>query len=186
MFKELNNHSVTDLERIYDGHATSVDQYVRGNGETLADHPKKEEAGLQKDTGTIAQHRDTLACDGESVCSSCEEPRRGLNGEPSDFSSESHSRLTPTHNTGGKLSMVSEHPVHNMESDMTGMASDSTNPELNPEASTRNEMVPPEILESSLCHSYNYASCTQKSLLNAPLSCRTAPDPLITQWNQKT
>jgi hypothetical protein len=185
-YLELNNHSVTDLERIYDGHATSVDQYVRGNGETLADHPKKEEAGLQKDTGTIAQHRDTLACDGESVCSSCEEPRRGLNGEPSDFSSESHSRLTPTHNTGGKLSMVSEHPVHNMESDMTGMASDSTNPELNPEASTRNEMVPPEILESSLCHSYNYASCTQKSLLNAPLSCRTAPDPLITQWNQKT
>uniref|UniRef100_P0DKL2-2 Isoform 2 of Protein OPAQUE10 n=1 Tax=Zea mays TaxID=4577 RepID=P0DKL2-2 len=139
-YLELNNHSVTDLERIYNGHATSVDQYVRGNGETLADHPKKEEAGLQKDTGTIAQHRDTLACDGESVCSSCEEPRRGLNGEPSDFSSESHSRLTPTHNTGGKLSMVSEHPVHNMESDMTGMASDSTNPELNPEASTRNEM----------------------------------------------
>ncbi|XP_066308042.1 protein OPAQUE10-like isoform X3 [Miscanthus floridulus] len=139
-YLELNNHSDTDSERIYDGHAKSLDHYIQGNGDTLADHPKKEEADLQKETGTIVQHCDALACDRESVCSSCEEPRYGLNGEPSDLSSEAYSGLTPTHNTGGKLPMVSEHPVNNIEPNMTRVTSDSTYRELNPEVSTRNEM----------------------------------------------
>lgn len=38
---ELNNHSVTDSERIYDALVKSLDRYIRGNGETLADHQKK-------------------------------------------------------------------------------------------------------------------------------------------------
>jgi hypothetical protein len=46
---ELNNHSVTDSERIYDGLAKSLDRYIRGNGETLANHPKKrEKTDIQK------------------------------------------------------------------------------------------------------------------------------------------
>ena len=148
-YLELNNHSDTDSERIYDGHAKSLDHYIQENGETLADHPKKEEGDLQKDTGTIVQHCDALACDRESVCSSCEEPRYGLNGEPSDLSSESYSGLTPTLNTGGKLPMVSEDPVNNLEPNMTdGVTSDSTYRELNPEVSTRNEMVTPVMLKS--------------------------------------
>ncbi|TKV91838.1 hypothetical protein SEVIR_9G123800v4 [Setaria viridis] len=137
---ELNAHPVEDSERIYDGHVKSLDHSIQGNGETLADHPKKEGECIQKDTGTMNLHCDTLACDRESVCSSCEESRHGLNGEPSDLSSESHSGLNPTHTTGGKLPMVSEDPVNNIEPSMIGMTNDSTSEELNPEFSDTNQM----------------------------------------------
>ena len=33
-YLKLNNHSDTDLERIYDGHAKSLDHYIQGNGDT--------------------------------------------------------------------------------------------------------------------------------------------------------
>ncbi|XP_004982052.1 protein OPAQUE10 isoform X2 [Setaria italica] len=137
---ELNAHPVEDSERIYDGQVKSLDHSIQGNGETLADHPKKEGECIQKDTGTMNLHCDALACDRESVCSSCEESRHGLNGEPSDLSSESHSGLNPTHTTGGKLPMVSEDPVNNIEPSMIGMTNDSTSEELNPEFSDTNQM----------------------------------------------
>jgi mitogen-activated protein kinase kinase kinase 1 len=124
---ELNAHPVADSERIYDGQAKSLDHSIQGNGETLVYHPKKESADLQKDT---------LACDRESVCSSCEElMRHGLNGEPSDLS---------------KLPMVSEDAVNNVEPSLTGMTNDCTCEELNPEFSDRYQMVPPETHELSL------------------------------------
>ncbi|PUZ37433.1 hypothetical protein GQ55_9G119300 [Panicum hallii var. hallii] len=114
---ELNAHPVADSERIYDGQAKSLDHSIQGNGETLVYHPKKESADLQKDT---------LACDRESMCSSCEElMRHGLNGEPSDLS---------------KLPMVSEDAVNNVEPSLTGMTNDSTCEELNPEFSDRYQM----------------------------------------------
>ncbi|OEL24737.1 hypothetical protein BAE44_0014244 [Dichanthelium oligosanthes] len=112
---ESNALPVADTERIYDGHVKSLDHSIQGNEETVADHPKKESGDLRKDTGTINPHCDALTCDRESVCSSREESRYGLNGEPSDLSSESYSGLTPTHTTGGKLPMVSEDPVNNIE-----------------------------------------------------------------------
>ncbi|KAF8681923.1 hypothetical protein HU200_045374 [Digitaria exilis] len=141
---ELNSHHFADSERIYDGHVKSLDHSTQGNGETLAGHPKKESAG------TISRHCDTLACDMESVCSSCEELRYGLNGEPSDLSSESYSGLTPTHTMGGKLPMVSEDPANNIEPSMTEMANDSPSEDLNPESSDGNQMVPPETHKFSL------------------------------------
>jgi len=122
---ELNAHPVADSERIYDGQAKSLDHPIQGNGETLVDHPKKESADLQKDTGTIDLHCDALACDSESVSSSCEELRHGLNGEPSDLS---------------KLSMVSEDAVNNIEPSLTDMTNDSMCEELNPEFSDRYQM----------------------------------------------
>ena len=131
---ELNAHPVADSERIYDVQAKSLDHSIQGNGETLVDHPKKESADLQKDTGTIDLHCDALACDRESVSSSCEELRHGLNGEPSDLS---------------KLPMVSEDAVNNIEPSLTGMTNDSMCEELNPELSDRYQMVPPETDEFS-------------------------------------
>lgn len=149
-YSELNNHHVADSERIWDGHAKPLDCYIGGKGETLADHPKEEKADLQKDIGVIVQYCDALACDKESVCSSSEELRYGVNGEPSDLSAESYSGLTPTNNTGGKLPMVSEHPVNNIDPNMSGMTNDSMYRELNPEVSKRNLMVPSEMLKFSL------------------------------------
>ena len=131
---ELNAHPVADSERIYDVQAKSLDHSIQGNGETLVDHPKKESADLQKDTGTIDLHCDALACDRESVSSSCEELRHGLNGEPSDLS---------------KLPMVSEDAVNNIEPSLTGMTNNSMCEELNPELSDRYQMVPPETDEFS-------------------------------------
>ncbi|RLN42061.1 hypothetical protein C2845_PM01G31140 [Panicum miliaceum] len=123
---ELNAHPVADSEWVYDGKAKSLDHSIQGNGETLVDHPKKESADLQKDTGTINLHCDALACDRESVCSSCGElMRHGLNGEPSDLS---------------KSPMVSEDAVNNIEPSLTGMTNDSTCEELNPEFSYRYQM----------------------------------------------
>jgi len=122
---ELNAHPVADSERIYDVQAKSLDHSIQGNGETLVDHPKKESADLQKDTGTIDLHCDALACDRESVSSSCEELRHGLNGEPSDLS---------------KLPMVSEDAVNNIEPSLTGMTNNSMCEELNPELSDRYQM----------------------------------------------
>ncbi|CAN6303873.1 unnamed protein product [Urochloa humidicola] len=136
---ELNAHPITDSER-YDGHVKSLDHSIQGNGGTSADHPKIESADSQNDTCTINRHCDALACERESVCSSCEESRYGLNGEPSDLSSESYSGLTPRHTAGGKLPMVSEDLVNNIEPSMTGMTNDSTSEEPNPEFSDRNQM----------------------------------------------
>ncbi|KAJ1293985.1 hypothetical protein BS78_01G111600 [Paspalum vaginatum] len=78
---ELNNHPVADSETICNAGVKSLDHSIDGGGETLADadHPIKESANLQKDTDAIVQHCDVLACDRESVCSSFEEPRYGLN-----------------------------------------------------------------------------------------------------------
>jgi mitogen-activated protein kinase kinase kinase 1 len=145
---ELNAHPVEDSERIYDGHAKYLDHSIQGNGGTLADHPKKESADIQKDTGTMNLHCDALACDRESVCSSCEELRYGLNGEPPDSSSESHSGLNPTHTTDGNLPMVSD-PVNNIKPSMTGMENNGPSEELN-ELRDTNEMVPPETHKTSM------------------------------------
>lgn len=113
---DLDAPPVTVSKRIYDG---------QGNGKRFVGHPNKESDDLQKDTGTTDQHCDVLVCDRESVCSSCEEPRFGLSGEPSDLSSESYSGLTPRHPTSGKLPAVSE--------------DDNACRGLKPESSTRNQ-----------------------------------------------
>ncbi|CAL4935472.1 unnamed protein product [Urochloa decumbens] len=135
----ISTHSIADSER-YDVHVKSLDHSIQGNAGTSADHSKIESADIQKDTCTINRHCDALACDRESVCSSCEESRYGLNGEPSDLSSESYSGLIPTHTAGGKLPMVSEDPVNNIEPSITRMTDDSTNEELNLEFGDRNQM----------------------------------------------
>uniref|UniRef100_A0A0A9GYT3 Uncharacterized protein n=1 Tax=Arundo donax TaxID=35708 RepID=A0A0A9GYT3_ARUDO len=72
---ELNAPHVADSERIYDGYVKSLYLSIQGNGESFVDHPEKGHVDLQKDTGMIDRHCDALACDRESVCSSCEEPR---------------------------------------------------------------------------------------------------------------
>ncbi|CAL4943933.1 unnamed protein product [Urochloa decumbens] len=136
---ELNAHPIADSER-YDVHVKSLDHSIQGNAGTSANHSKIESADIQKETCTINRHCDALACDRESVCSSCEESRYGLNGEPTDLSSESYSGLIPTHTAGGKLPVVSEDPVNNVEPSMTVVTDDSTSEELNPEFSDRNQM----------------------------------------------
>ncbi|WVZ60220.1 hypothetical protein U9M48_010271 [Paspalum notatum var. saurae] len=141
---ELNNHPAADSEMICNAGVKSQDHSIHGGGQTLtdADHPIKESANLQKDTGTIIKHCDVIACDRdrESVCSSFEEPRYGLNGESSDLSSESYSGLTATRNTGDKLPMVSEDVVNNVEPSIIGAINDRMIQELNPESCTTNQM----------------------------------------------
>ncbi|XP_062212157.1 protein OPAQUE10-like [Phragmites australis] len=138
---ELDSPPVADSERIYDGHVLSLDHSIQGDGERFAGSPKKGSVDLQKDTGSIDRHCDALACDRESVCSSCEVPIYGLNGELSDLSSG----LTPRHTAGGKLPIVSEDSTNNIEQSMdkaipvTGMTNGSLSRELNPEFSTEDD-----------------------------------------------
>jgi hypothetical protein len=120
-------------EMIHDGHVKVIDHSVPSNVEIFADSPNNGIVDPQKDTGVLDPHCDGLICDRESVCSSCEEPRNGLNGESSDW----RSGLTPRHDTDGKLPMASEDPVSNIDPRMNniipvpGTANDSTSREPN-------------------------------------------------------
>ncbi|TVU45483.1 hypothetical protein EJB05_04972 [Eragrostis curvula] len=133
---ELDTPPVEVSEQIYDTNEKPQDHPIQGNVEIFADGSNNRSVDLQNNT-----HCDAVACDRESMCSSCEEPRYGLNGEPSNLGSG----LTPGHATDGKLQMVSEDPANNTEPRMndpipaTDMANDSTSRQLNPEFSTDDE-----------------------------------------------
>uniref|UniRef100_A0A0D9VXY5 Calponin-homology (CH) domain-containing protein n=1 Tax=Leersia perrieri TaxID=77586 RepID=A0A0D9VXY5_9ORYZ len=104
----ISSHLVVDSSKDNLG-ATPVTLVKRIHGEHAeplqVSHPEKENDALQK--VTFDQQCD-LVCDGESVCSNCEEPRFGTNEGPSNLSSEPYSRLTPRDSTCGKLPAVSE------------------------------------------------------------------------------
>jgi mitogen-activated protein kinase kinase kinase 1 len=96
-------------EMIRDGHIEPSHYSVEGSGERFADNLQKEgDNDLQKDTSTTDQQCDAPACDRESVCSSCEEPKLGLNGEPPESRLSSESGLTPGVTMGGQLPAASE------------------------------------------------------------------------------
>ncbi|KAL6637069.1 hypothetical protein ACP70R_024641 [Stipagrostis hirtigluma subsp. patula] len=146
---------VSVSESIYDGHVNNLDPAIERNGERFTDHGKQENVDLQKDSGTVGQHCDAFVCDRESICSSCEEPRYGMNGEPSAFGSVSYSGLTPKHTTGGNLPVVSEDSTNSIEPSMnkaihvTGMTNDSTSRELKYESCSRDQMPPVEMLQDT-------------------------------------
>lgn len=98
---DLDAPKVKVSERIHDEHDEPSHSSIQGNGKIFVDHPKKEGDDLLKDTSAMDQHCDAFICDRESVSSSSEEPRFGLNGE-------SYSGLTPRNSTGGQLPAVSE------------------------------------------------------------------------------
>ncbi|KAK3146345.1 hypothetical protein QOZ80_3BG0264950 [Eleusine coracana subsp. coracana] len=132
---ELEDPLAAISELIHDGDVQPLDHSIPRNVEIFADSPNNGRVDLQKDIGIIDRHYDVLACDRESVCSRCEEPRYGLNGELSEWSSG----LTPRHDTDGKLPMVSEDLMNNTEPStipVTGMTSDVPSQELKPEFST--------------------------------------------------
>lgn len=104
-----NDRTAEVSERIRDGHVEPSDYSVEGSGKRSAGNPQKEgDDDLQKDTITTDQLGDAPACDRESVCSSCEEPRLGLNGEPPESRLSSESGLTPGVTMGGQLLAVSK------------------------------------------------------------------------------
>ncbi|XP_015690818.1 protein OPAQUE10-like isoform X2 [Oryza brachyantha] len=84
---DSSKDNFTVAKRIHGEHA----EPVQGNGKRSANHPEKEIDALQK--VTFDQQCDLLACDGESVCSNCDEP---------------YLHSTPRDNTGVKLPAVSE------------------------------------------------------------------------------
>lgn len=104
------NDPMADVsERIRDGHVDPSDYSVEGSGKRSAGNLQKEgDDDLQKDTSTTDQLGDAPVCDRESVCSSCEEPRLGLNGEPPESRLSSESGLTPGVAMGDQLPAVSK------------------------------------------------------------------------------
>jgi mitogen-activated protein kinase kinase kinase 1 len=117
-------------ERIHDGHVEPLHYSVKESGKRSADNPQKEgDDDLQKDTSATDPHCDAPVCDRESVCSSCEEPRFGLNGEPPESRLSSEPGLTPGVTMGGQLQADSE--------------DDTASRGLKHEISTRDQMVPP-------------------------------------------